>query len=140
MTQQEFFERTNIELTAKEYEEVERLYMAAGNMDKDTFCKEYKKVAKSQLFEELKIHLRIESSINKKQADEIRQLKEQRKQLGIFLLEEAHRMSSPTAREKAIELLGIKEYMIRTLRLGYHQLWEDDKEILIATLENITTE
>ncbi len=40
MTQKEFEERTRRLITAEDYHLVENLYMAAGNMGKDEFCKE----------------------------------------------------------------------------------------------------
>lgn len=42
MQKQEFYQRTGIELTDAEYKEVELMYLEAGNMDKDEFCKDYK--------------------------------------------------------------------------------------------------
>lgn len=43
MTQQEFEDRTSKTVTSEEYARIEAMYMAAGNMDKDQFCTEYKK-------------------------------------------------------------------------------------------------
>lgn len=40
MTQKEFEDRTRRLITAEDYHLVETLYMAAGDMDKDEFCKE----------------------------------------------------------------------------------------------------
>ena len=42
MTQKEFEDRTRRLITAEDYHFVENLYIAAGNMDKDEFCKEMK--------------------------------------------------------------------------------------------------
>ena len=49
MTQKEFFDRTGIELTEDQYKQVEQMYLEAGNMDKDEFCKDYKKHHESTL-------------------------------------------------------------------------------------------
>ena len=38
MTRQEFNDRTGYTLDEEQYREVEALYIAAGNMDKDVFC------------------------------------------------------------------------------------------------------
>lgn len=40
MTQKEFEDRARRLITAEDYHLVENLYMAAGNMGKDEFCKE----------------------------------------------------------------------------------------------------
>lgn len=49
MTQQEFEDRTGKVITSEEYARIEAMYMAAGNMDKDQFCAEYKKHSSSAL-------------------------------------------------------------------------------------------
>lgn len=40
MTRKEFEDRTGLEVTALEFSKVHDIYMAAGEMDKDTFCSE----------------------------------------------------------------------------------------------------
>lgn len=42
MRQQEFNERTGIVVSPEEFEKIHELYMAAGDMDKDGFCKEFR--------------------------------------------------------------------------------------------------
>lgn len=51
MTQKEFEDRTGIQLTMDQYTDVEAIYMMAGNMDKDEFCREYKKHKDSKLLD-----------------------------------------------------------------------------------------
>ena len=53
MNHQEFIERTGLTPTIEEYQAIEAIYMAAGEMDKDEFCKEYKKCGNSRLVTEL---------------------------------------------------------------------------------------
>lgn len=53
MTKQEFEARTGMKTNSKDYARIEKMYMAAGNMDKDLFCAEYKKVGTSVLVAEL---------------------------------------------------------------------------------------
>ena len=52
MTRQEFNDRTGYTLDEEQYREVEAMYIAAGNMDKDVFCKDYKKHNDSALVAE----------------------------------------------------------------------------------------
>lgn len=52
MTQQEFEDRTGKTVTSEEYARIEAMYMAAGNMDKDQFCTEYKKHGSSAIVAE----------------------------------------------------------------------------------------
>ena len=53
MNHQEFVERTGLTPTIEEYQTIEAIYMAAGEMDKDEFCKEFKKCGNSRLVVEL---------------------------------------------------------------------------------------
>ena len=53
MTKQEFEARTGLKVSSEDYARIEKMYMAAGNMDKDMFCAEYKKVGTSVLVTEL---------------------------------------------------------------------------------------
>lgn len=41
MTKQEFIERTNYTPTDEEFNSINEMYMDAGDMDKDMFCKEW---------------------------------------------------------------------------------------------------
>lgn len=42
MTQQEFETRTGLTVSASEFDFIHRVYMAAGSLGKDDFCKEWK--------------------------------------------------------------------------------------------------
>lgn len=53
MTKQEFEARTGLKTNSEDYARIEKMYMAAGNMDKDLFCAEYKKMGTSVLVAEL---------------------------------------------------------------------------------------
>lgn len=53
MTKQEFEVRTGLKVNSEDYDRIEKMYMAAGNMDKDLFCIEYKKVGTNALVVEL---------------------------------------------------------------------------------------
>lgn len=48
MTQQEFFNRTNVEVSSKEYEAIEMVYMNS-DLDKDTFCKMWVKMNQTRV-------------------------------------------------------------------------------------------
>lgn len=53
MTKQEFEARTGLKVNSEDYDRIEKMYMVAGNMDKDLFCAEYRKVGTSVLVAEL---------------------------------------------------------------------------------------
>ena len=53
MTQQEFFDRTGLSATPEEFSFVHKVYMACATLDKDAFCREYKKHGASRIITEL---------------------------------------------------------------------------------------
>ena len=136
MTQQEFESRTGMTVTAEEYAKIESLYMSAGNIDKDTFCKEYKKVANSQMVQELQLNIRITENKVKNLQIELDAAKNRENDMANFLMEQAQKLGISDLREKAIELIGIKEYLRRKLASGT-PLWDADREALKEILDNI---
>lgn len=120
MLLQEFEERTGLKLTEDGYKEVEQCYMNT-DLDKDTFCK-----------------LWIENPVALKEIERktvlVRELYEERKCLSNFLIDQAEKWSASNLREKAIAMIGEKEYLRKKIARG-HNLWEADKKILIDILK-----
>lgn len=120
MLLQEFEERTGLKLTEDGYKEVEQCYMNT-DLDKDAFCK-----------------LWIENPVALKEIERktvlVRELYEERKCLSNFLIDQAEKWSASDLREKAIAMIGEKEYLRIKIARG-HNLWEADKKILIGILK-----
>lgn len=121
MTQKEFEERTGLKIPAEAYTEVEQCYMNT-DLDKDLFCK-----------------LWIENHTALKEIESktvlVRELYEERKRLSNFLIKQAEKWSANDLREKAISMIGEKEYLRRKIAAGYN-LWDADKELLDTILKN----
>lgn len=115
MTQKEFEERTGKPVTAEVYANIEKVYMNT-NLDKDAFCNAYKKAP--QVLSELE-----------KQTVLVRELFEERRMMANFLIEQAQKWSASDLREKAIRMIGEKEYLRRKLEKGY-EFWDIDKKML----------
>ena len=111
----EFEERTGLKLTEDGYKEVEECYMNT-DLDKDTFCELWVKNPTALKEIERKTVL-------------VRELYEERKCLSNFLIDQAEKWSASDLREKAITMIGEREYLRRKLAKGYN-LWELDKELL----------
>ena len=111
----EFEERTGLKLTADNYIEVETCYMNT-DLDKDAFCKLWMKNPAALKEIEQKTVL-------------VRELYEERKCLANFLIEQAEKWSASDLREKAIAMIGEREYLRRKIAKGYN-LWKLDKELL----------
>lgn len=110
----EFEERTGLKLTEDGYKEVEECYMNT-DLDKDTFCELWVKNPTALKEIERKTVL-------------VRELYEERKCLSNFLIDQAEKWSASDLREKAITMIGEREYLRRKLAKGYN-LWELDKTI-----------
>ena len=142
MTKQEFETRTGLTLTSNEFDYVNRIYMAAGSLDEDSFCKEIKEDKKSTLrTSDIVCTLVME---NENQAETIRlqgkQLQREQENfdaynddMADFLIRQAEKWSATDLREKAIKMLGIKEYLCRRIDFGFG-LWEEDKKALTEIL------
>lgn len=120
MTKTEFEERTGLKLTADGYTEVEQCYMNT-DIDKDLFCK-----------------LWIENPTALKEIEQktvlVRELYEERKSLANFLIDQAEKWSASDLRERAIAMIGEREYLRRKIAKGYN-LWDADKELLNEILK-----
>lgn len=120
MTQKEFEERTGLKLNADGYKEVEEIYMNT-DLDKDQFCE-----------------LWIEDPTTLKEIERktvlVRELYEERKCLSNFLIDQAEKWSASDLREKAIAMIGEKEYLRRKIAKGYN-LWDNDKKLLDEILK-----
>lgn len=127
MLQKEFFERTGINLTEQEFNQVHAIYMQAGdNVDKDQFCADWKKHHDSNL-----LHIFYSQAVSLN--EQLNQKQNEINELAIYILDQAEVCSAPTLREKAIQMLGIETYLRIKIQRGYN-LWQMDKDALIEIL------
>ena len=127
MQKQEFTQRTGIELTDTEYKEVELMYLEAGNMDKDEFCKDYKKHHESTL---LATYFRQAENLK----DKLDAMREERSVLVDFLLERAQCFGDIELLNKAIELIGHDKVIKRKIRQNL-PLWDEDKQYIVDNIK-----
>lgn len=126
MTQQEFETRTGIAYKNGEFDDfVNPLYMAAGQLDKDAFCKEFKHHPDYLISSRIVSNLVAEVEQSRAAAQNLeRQLKMTEESRGGFISDTAYTLieieaesGSEKAREKAIKLIGMKEYIRRKIEL-----------------------
>ena len=65
--------------------------------------------------------------------NELDDLNEQNNDMVNFLIEQAEKWSASDLRDRAIEMIGKKEYLRRKIEMGFN-LWEADKEMLMEVL------
>ena len=139
MTQKEFEDRTKLSVTADEFDAIDDMYMACGdNIDKDKFCSLY-------MTKDGRLTLMAEMAKQRKKADEalrvakneVRQAEEDmlkfQSGLADWLTEQAEKWAATDLRDKAIQILGAREYLRRKIKRGYN-LWDVDKELLTELL------
>ena len=130
MLQKEFFDRTGLQISESEYVRVDSMYNYCGNMDKDQFCADYKKHKDSTI---LNTYADMFFEVSKQN----NQLKEERKQLALFIITQAEQLDSDTMRDKAISMIGFKSYAREVLRMG-QELKGKYLEQMIELLDNIS--
>ena len=127
MQKQEFTQRTGIELTDAEYKEVELMYLEAGNMEKDEFCKDYKKHKDSTL---LATFYRQSNNLK----DKLDVFREERSQIVDFLLERAQKFGDIELLNQAIKMVGHKAVIQRKIKMGL-PLWDYDMEYISENIQ-----
>lgn len=139
MTQQEFEKRIGTEVSSDTFDYANRVYMAAGEMDKDTFCKDWRDqyVSESRIVSALTVEVEelTDALNNAKKCYEIaaRGSRDVISQMADFLIIQAEKWSAFDLREKAIKLVGEKDYLRRKLEMKF-DLWEADRIMILEHL------
>lgn len=123
----EFTQRTGIELTDEQYKQVEDMYLEAGNMDKDQFCKDYKKHSDSEI---LQLFYRQNEKLKSKLAD----LGDERNEIVDFLLDRAQEFGDIKLLEKAICMVGHDKVIKRKISQNL-PLWDIDKKYIYDNIK-----
>ena len=141
MLQKEFEERIGRSVTEQEYVEADAVYMAAGDMDKDEFCREWLKIGSSRL-------VRCLAETAHQKGKKVQKLELLHKEAVEICSDAADAMleieqglldgEEHTAREvfaaelldrKAWWLVGAKEVVLRKIKMGM-ALTEKDKNYI----------
>ena len=140
MTQKEFEARFGQEVSSECFDYANRVYMAAGNMDKDEFCKDWKhqQVRDSDIVNDLTMVVEILQGTVKNLGRQVQAgeecLNSFRNQMVDFLILLAEKWSATDLREKAIKIVGVKEYIRRRIEMKLG-LWESDRQALLEILK-----
>jgi len=142
MTQKEFEERTRRLIAVEEYYLVENLYMAAGNMTKDEFCEEMRRMC---AYDGANGHIELRECLKEigryvgaKDA-ELSFLKKSvssgKMELAEFLIGKACAYEDTDFYHEAVKLIGQREVTLMKLRMDL-PLWNEDKAYLKEILED----
>lgn len=141
MTQNEFEELTRRLITAEDYRLVENLYLAAGNMDKNEFCKEMRAMC---AYDAANDHIELRQCLKEigrkvgAQDAELgflkRTTREKQRELAEFLIGKACAYEDSDFHREAVKLIGQREVTLMKLRMDL-PLWDEDKKYLASVLE-----
>lgn len=141
MTQKEFEERTRRKIAAEDYYLVENLYMAAGNMGKDEFCKEMRAMC---AYDGANDHIELRQCLKEigrnvgvKDAEVNfwkKRITNTSNELAEFLIGKACAYEDSDFYREAVKLIGQREAISMKLRMDL-PLWEEDKKYLISIFE-----
>lgn len=135
MTQKEFEERTGLKTDAEEYTAIERMYMAAGDMDKDEFCKRWRQTGKNPLTVSLAAAASALAVQLQKRNQELTDLRDKNIEHAKFLLGKAHAYEDPDFRREAVRLIGERDVVRLTMEEGY-PLWDEDRKYILEIMED----
>ena len=141
MLQKEFEERIGRSVSEEEFIEANAMYMAAGDIDKDVFCREWKQIGESPLVKGL-----FETAYNLNQALQehklmLNECREMLSDAADAMLEICNGIldgktvehTTQELTKKAWWLVGQKEVTKRRVQNGY-QLDDKDRETIINNL------
>ena len=159
MLQQEFEERVGFTVTSDCYHECIEPEYDASKLEKDEWCKQWKKdhgiqrayswmakrVEELEKFTEEMGNVFADNEAKVQEIDDLKtslesvsdSLASRNKQLSellCFMIEQSNAYSSTELRAKAIELMGAKEYLRYKLANNL-SLWEADRNLLIDTID-----
>lgn len=125
MTLKEFEDRTGLKPTAEEFSYIHTVYMNTS-MDKDEFCKDFKKYGDSKIIRE--VHVRaVNFELQNEQKDECID------ELTDFLIGKSRAYNDSDFRKIAVKLTGEQNVVLRTVEMKF-PLWEEDREFIIMNL------
>ena len=137
MLQKEFEDRIGRSVTEQEYVEANAMYMAAGDIDKDTFCREWLKIGSSALVKGL-----FETAYQKgKKVQELELLHKEAVEICSDAADAMLEIEQGILNGKTVEhttnelekkawwLVGAKEVVLRKIKMGM-ALTEKDKNYI----------
>lgn len=126
MTQKEFMERTGIAPTSEEFYYIHAVYLNTS-MDKDEFCKDFKKYGGSSVLRD--VHAR---AVNFELQDKQKQALIE--EVAEFLIGKACAYEDTDFYKQAVKLVGQKKVTRMKLEMDL-PLWNEDKEYIKENLK-----
>lgn len=155
MLHNEFEKLAGLQVTEDEFNEINAMYMNAGDIDKKDFVEDWKKHKSSVILNELNDTCNYRQQVIFKYEADIKELKKDieehedllatamsnhlktvndlKKKMAVFLIDKAEKYRDVDFARVAIELIGMKEFIGIKLQKGY-TLYQKDKDFIIEQM------
>ncbi|WP_300935181.1 hypothetical protein [uncultured Muribaculum sp.] len=119
MNRHEFEVRTGWDISDDDYAHIEKIYMNAGEMDKDKFCRDYAKGNGHEIMNYLSKAVDDQRSHVSKLDQRISNLERERGEMVDFMIAKHVETQDESFRKYALELLGgTKQYILRKCHMA----------------------
>lgn len=133
MLQKEFEALTGKKVTAEEYAEIEKVYMAIDNMDKEEFCAAWNEQKFGYIVGELVKNVQALEEVRDRKMKQVGDMEEKAENAAFVLLNSANEHNDEDMKEAAIALVGMKEAVRIDLENGF-KLSEAERDYLLENL------
>ena len=134
MTQQEFTQRTGIEVETMQYAAIEQVYMYT-ELDKDDFCADYKKHGDSVIISHLVNELDKTTCERGCAHASLKEYKALMQDIAEMLIYKADEHMDEELYNAAINIIGVEECIKHKLINGL-ELTKEDKEYILKVLKD----
>ena len=134
MTRQEFEERTGCKLTEEAYAPIELMYMSAGELDKDEFCRQWTQHGDCALVQELMVTIRNLERDKRLYRETIRSSSELLKQGAQALIRASYKTDNERLILLAKRMTSNQWVIVEKAKIGI-KLTESDIEYLEENLQ-----
>ena len=119
MLRSEFEQRVNYKVTEEEFKSINEMYMDT-DLDKDDFC---------LLYNTSKVITQNVADV----ARERKQLREEKIQLGYWMADQFQKLGTMDLRNKAVELMGARNYLLYVLQKKY-AITDEDRDLITSLI------
>ena len=120
MNIKEFETLTGKKVTAEEYADIEKVYMAADDIDKETFCAAWKAQKFGYIIDELVKQVHKMAQWREQLKEQLEEADENNMNTARMLLEKAQLYKDGELKKTAIELIGIQQVVRIDVGRGYN--------------------
>ena len=134
MTHQEFEHLTGLKVTEEEYRNIEAMYYAVPNMEKQEFCQRWRQTGNNPLTIELAKQAILLNGMLEERNNEVDDCHDKMEDLAWFLIGKAAACEDSDFYKEAIRIVGRKAAILHKIKMGY-PLWKEDKEYIKNNLK-----